>query len=129
MLLKGQPHTIEFTALAKLHGPIANESERFVSLFNKLVRERTLTFSAIFKTYLFAYTQLIPVDTDDEEVYLHFSDAFICSGRVTNVKRLMSFHPLYLDAFMNTESFVMDGEGPLPFDWRYYIGILVCSCH
>ena len=26
---------------------------------------------------------------------------------------------------MNTESFVMDGEGPLPFDWRYYIGILV----
>ena len=57
---------------------------------------------------------------------MHFSDAFICSGRVTNVKRLMSFHPLYLDAFMNTESYVMDGEGPLPYDWRYYIGILVC---
>ena len=65
------------------------------------------------------------MDTDDEEVYLHFSDAFIYSGRVTNVKRLLSFHPLYLDAFMNTESYVMDGEGPLPFDWRYYIGILV----
>ena len=65
------------------------------------------------------------MDTDDEEVFLHFSDAFICSGRVTNIKRLMSFHPLYLDSFMNTESYLMDGEGPLPFDWRYYIGILV----
>jgi len=73
--------------------------------------------------------ELIPVDTDDEEVYRHFSDAFICSGRVTNVKRLMSFHPLYLDSFMNTESYVMDGEGPLPFDWRYYIGILAAARH
>eukprot|EP00795_Rhopilema_esculentum_P017557 gene17557-9187_t len=73
--------------------------------------------------------ELIPVETDDEEVYLHFADAFICNGRVTNAKRLMSFHPLYLDSFMNTESFVMDGEGPLPFDWRYYIGILAAARH
>ncbi len=69
--------------------------------------------------------QLVPVDTDDEEIFIHFSDAFLYSGRVTNIKRLMSFHLPYLDSYMRTESYLMQGEGPLPFDWRYYIAILV----
>lgn len=73
--------------------------------------------------------ELVPVDTDDEEIFLHFSDAFLYSGRVTNMKRLMSFHLPYLDAFMRTESYLMQGEGPLPFDWRYYIAILAAARH
>eukprot|EP00794_Sanderia_malayensis_P000421 gene421-1057_t len=73
--------------------------------------------------------ELIPVDTDDEEIFIHFSDAFLYSGRVTNIKRIMSFHLPYLDAFMSTESYLMQGEGPLPFDWRCYIGILAAARH
>ena len=77
------------------------------------------TFSSSF------HVQLVSVDTDDEELHLQLVDSFLYNGRVTNVKRLLSFHVQYLNWFNRTESYILQGEGPLPFDWRYYIGILV----
>ena len=52
-------------------------------------------------------------------------ESFLLSGRVTNVTSLIAFHPQYLECFLKTEYFMFKGEGPLPFDWRCYIAIMV----
>ena len=52
-------------------------------------------------------------------------ESFLLSGRVTNVTSLIAFHPQYLECFLKAEYFMFKGEGPLPFDWRCYIAIMV----
>ena len=41
------------------------------------------------------------------------------------VLRHMCAHPEYLAVFTRTQHFIMRGDGPLPFDMRHYIGIMV----
>lgn len=65
------------------------------------------------------------MDTDDEQVLSLLVESFLLSGRVTNVNSLIAFHPQYLECFLRTEYFMFKGEGPLPFDWRCYIAIMV----
>ena len=41
----------------------------------------------------------------------------------------MCLHPEYLTVFSRTQHFIMRGDGPLPFDMRHYIAIMVSgSC-
>ena len=65
------------------------------------------------------------MDTDDEQTHSVLVESFLFSGRVTNIICLIAFHPQYLDCFVRTQYFMMRGEGPLPFDWRNYLAILV----
>ena len=65
------------------------------------------------------------MDTDDEQVLGLLVESFLLSGRVSNMTSLISFHPQYLECFLKTEYFMFKGEGPLPFDWRCYIAIMV----
>jgi len=65
------------------------------------------------------------MDTDDEQVLSLLVESFLLSGRVSNVTCLIAFHPQYLESFLRTEYFMFKGEGPLPFDWRCYIAIMV----
>ena len=74
---------------------------------------------------VFCILQVPPVDTDDEQVLGLLVESFLLSGRVTNVTSLIAFHPQYLESFLKTEFFMFKGEGPLPFDWRCYIAIMV----
>ena len=69
--------------------------------------------------------QVIAMDTDDEQVLSLLVESFLLSGRVTNITSLVAFHPQYLEFFLRTEYFMFKGEGPLPFDWRCYIAIMV----
>ena len=39
----------------------------------------------------------------------------------------MSHHPQYLDIYIKSQSFIMRGDGPLPFPYRHYIAIMVSS--
>lgn len=73
--------------------------------------------------------EIIPMDTDDEQVLSLLVESFLLSGRVTNINSLMAFHPQYLEYFLRTEYFMFKGEGPLPFDWRCYIAIMAASRH
>ena len=72
--------------------------------------------------------QVVAMDTDDEQVLSLLVESFLLSGRVTNVTCLIAFHPQYLECFLRTEYFMFKGEGPLPFDWRCYIAIMVREC-
>ena len=37
----------------------------------------------------------------------------------------MGLHPSYLDSFLRTQDYMLRGDGPLPFDYRHYIAIMV----
>lgn len=54
-----------------------------------------------------------------------FVDAFLQNNRLDHVTQVMGFHPLYLDHVLKTQSFILRGDGPLPFDYRHYIAIMV----
>lgn len=52
-------------------------------------------------------------------------DAFLQNNRLDHVSRVMSSHPLYLDHFLRTQNFILRGDGPLPYDYRHLIAIMV----
>ncbi len=41
------------------------------------------------------------------------------------IVQVMSYHPQYLETFTRSQSFIMRGDGPLPFHYRHYIAIMV----
>lgn len=56
-------------------------------------------------------------------------DAFLANNRLDHVTQVMGYHPKYLDVFMRTQNFLLRGDGPLPYDYRHYIAIMVCQCN
>lgn len=42
-----------------------------------------------------------------------------------HVTKVIAYHPRYLDHYLNTQNFVMNCDGPLPFEYRTYIAIMV----
>lgn len=67
------------------------------------------------------------VDTEDEVFHRLFVDAFLQAGRVSHLNRVMALHPSYFERYYTTYNFIMRESGPLPFEWRNYIAILVCA--
>lgn len=58
-----------------------------------------------------------------------FVDAFLQSNRLDHVTQVMGYHPIYLDHFLKTQSFILRGDGPLPYDYRHYIAIMVSNSY
>lgn len=54
-----------------------------------------------------------------------FMDAFLQNNRLDHVSQVMGYHPSYLDDFLKTQSFILRGDGPLPYVYRHYIAIMV----
>ena len=54
-----------------------------------------------------------------------FVEAFLVDNRVTNMVRLMGYHPRYLTCFLRFHTYLMFQDGPLPLHLRHYIAILV----
>lgn len=41
------------------------------------------------------------------------------------VTQVIGYHPRYRDHFLHTQNFIMKGDGPLPYAYRYYLAIIV----
>lgn len=54
-------------------------------------------------------------------------DVFVQNNRLDHVSRVMSSHPSYLEHFLRTQHFILRGDGPLPYDYRHLIAIMVSS--
>jgi sestrin len=54
-----------------------------------------------------------------------FIDAFLQNSRLDHVTQVMGYHPTYLDIFLRTQNFILRGDGPLPYDYRHFIAIMV----
>uniref|UniRef100_A0A182PDP8 eIF-4F 25 kDa subunit n=1 Tax=Anopheles epiroticus TaxID=199890 RepID=A0A182PDP8_9DIPT len=51
------------------------------------------------------------------------------SSNLDHVTKVIAYHPRYLDHFLNTQKFVMQCDGPLPYDYRNYIAIMAAARH
>lgn len=45
------------------------------------------------------------------------------------VTQVIGYHPRFLDHFLKTQNFIMNGDGPLPYDYRYYLAIIAAARH
>ena len=45
--------------------------------------------------------------------------------RVEHMSQLMGYHPDYLHCFQKAQNYILRGDGPLPYDYRHYIAIMV----
>ncbi|KAL9913465.1 sestrin isoform 1-T3 [Glossina fuscipes fuscipes] len=45
------------------------------------------------------------------------------------VTKVIGYHPRFLDHFLRTQNFIMKGDGPLPYDYRYYLAIIAAARH
>jgi len=43
------------------------------------------------------------------------------------VTQVIGYHPRYRDHFLRTQNFIMKGDGPLPYSYRYYLAIIVST--
>lgn len=51
------------------------------------------------------------------------------NSNLDHVTKVIAYHPRYLDHFLNTQKFVMQCDGPLPYDYRNYIAIMAAARH
>lgn len=51
----------------------------------------------------------------------HFMDQI----ELDHVSQVIGYHPSYLEHFLKIQTFIMQGDGPLPYDYRHYLAIIV----
>lgn len=44
-----------------------------------------------------------------------------------HVSQVIGYHPSYLEHFLKIQTFIMQGDGPLPYDYRHYLAIMVSN--
>ncbi|XP_055837060.1 sestrin homolog isoform X2 [Episyrphus balteatus] len=49
--------------------------------------------------------------------------------KLDHVSLVIGYHPRYLEHFLRTQDFIMRGDGPLPYDYRYYLAIIAAARH
>lgn len=42
-----------------------------------------------------------------------------------HVSQVIGYHPSYLEHFLKIQTFILQGDGPLPYDYRHYLAIMV----
>ncbi|XP_062510233.1 sestrin-1-like [Corticium candelabrum] len=80
-------------------------------------------------TSFIANSKVVPLNTENEETHELFVEAFLVDNRVTNMVRLMGYHPRYLTCFLRFHTYLMFQDGPLPLHLRHYIAILAAARH
>lgn len=71
--------------------------------------------------------QLTKMSTSDKErpPQLLFVKALASRGRIEAIAQQMGYHPHYLDSFLRLQHYLLHMDGPLPFDCRHFIAIMV----
>ena len=47
------------------------------------------------------------------------------NNRLEHMIQVMGYHPKYLECFLKTQQYMLRGDGPLPYDYRHFIAIMV----
>lgn len=117
--------------------PFANMREAFAQLVDeveaKFPEYSTLRASHHRVSYFIDNADVEDVENNaDDELSALFRRAFFLTGRVTHFVQLLAWHRSYLSLFEDSVSSIMLRDGPLPLDWRNYIGGMAASelrCH
>lgn len=54
-----------------------------------------------------------------------FKQHFMDQIELDHVSQVIGYHPSYLEHFLKIQTFIMQGDGPLPYDYRHYLAIIV----
>lgn len=46
-----------------------------------------------------------------------------------HVSKVIGYHPSYLEHFIKTQTFIVKGDGPLPYEYRHYLAIMAAARH
>lgn len=72
------------------------------------------------------FLQIVKMSSSDPDCpQFLFVKVLASRGRLETVTQQMGYHPQYLDSFLKTQHYLMHMDGPLPFDCRHYIAIMV----
>eukprot|EP01103_Thecamoeba_quadrilineata_P011699 TRINITY_DN2843_c0_g1_i1.p1 TRINITY_DN2843_c0_g1~~TRINITY_DN2843_c0_g1_i1.p1 ORF type:complete len:545 (-),score=95.04 TRINITY_DN2843_c0_g1_i1:32-1666(-) len=115
-------HFLTISRLSK-ECPFPDIKEAFQNLLKKITHDRpNLSFSHINPSRFLN----IPSDFENEKSARLFQEICLRTG-MTNLIRVMSLHPSYLDRFYRTFHLLMYEDGKIPLHWRNYIAILSVS--
>jgi alkylhydroperoxidase/carboxymuconolactone decarboxylase family protein YurZ len=64
-----------------------------------------------------------------DDAWREFELAFASDGRVSNMTRVMAFHPAYLTSFRETHNTLMLDGGALPLQARHLIAVMAATRH
>ncbi|XP_044282734.1 sestrin-1 isoform X1 [Varanus komodoensis] len=73
--------------------------------------------------------EILRVSAEDTQMHALFAESFSALGHLDNVTLVMVFHPQYLESFLKTQHYLLQMDGPLPLDYRHYIGIMAAARH
>lgn len=68
-------------------------------------------------------------DADDDESRLFSDDTYLQSNKLDHVTQVMGYHPTYLNIFLQTQHYILRGDGPLSYVYRHYIAIMAAGRH
>lgn len=68
---------------------------------------------------------------DENEIENQFfsEDSYFQSHKLDHVTRVMGYHQTYLNIFLRTQNYILEGDGPLPYEYRHYIAIMAAGRH
>lgn len=69
----------------------------------------------------------IPITTTLEPQSTLFKNLFLITGRVTNLSRIICWHPTYYEKYFQTYNYIMREDGPIPFYLRHYIAVIASA--
>ncbi len=52
-------------------------------------------------------------------------DTFMNLGRLSHYYRVLAYFPGFMEKYQISYNMIVRGSGPVPLNWRYYIGIMV----
>lgn len=64
---------------------------------------------------------------EDEQTRALLQMAIAHLGRLDNIAFMMTFHPQFLESFLKTQYHLHHLDGPLPYHYRHYIGIMAAA--
>eukprot|EP01126_Amoeba_proteus_P028983 TRINITY_DN2853_c0_g3_i4.p1 TRINITY_DN2853_c0_g3~~TRINITY_DN2853_c0_g3_i4.p1 ORF type:complete len:475 (-),score=49.79 TRINITY_DN2853_c0_g3_i4:231-1586(-) len=113
--------------------PILDIRQRFSNFLESYSEEisdpsRHLFLPTVSPPSIFFPPEVIPpIDSEDPEVKKIFMSAFLQTGRVSHLTRLLAWHPECYPKFNETIQYIMYGSGPLPLSLRFYLAIMAVS--
>jgi hypothetical protein len=83
------------------------------------------TFSALSSRYLLLFTTLFFPLQDEKSGPLSPASTALAPVFSGHFRSQLALHPAFYDIYERCESHLLAGDGPLPYDYRHYIAILV----
>ena len=108
-------------SLDSIHLPYSTEYWTWSHNIPKLSNHFILRF------LIFNQSKLINLPFLWLQTHILLMDAFLQNNRLDHVSRVMASHPSYLEHFLRTQHFILRGDGPLPYDYRHLIAIMVST--